>query len=150
MAVAATLHVFCRNHFELYSAQTGISSKLHEVEASKHSQKHLVAALDLCDGQETELLLCYNRNYLPCCATCMACRCSSETNSNCYFAHTNIPTHRHLSFSEVARRGQYRYLHNWQQSFDAQCQRYNNQLARIVEQRKHSQFWQYGRRQVQQ
>lgn len=35
---------------------------LYEIENSKREQSQLVAAIDLCDGQDTELLLCYNRN----------------------------------------------------------------------------------------
>lgn len=45
----------------MVSEQTGQSTRLHEIETSKRSQTQLIAALDLCDGQETELLLCYNR-----------------------------------------------------------------------------------------
>lgn len=45
----------------MVSEQTGQSTRLHEIESSKRSQTQLIAALDLCDGQETELLLCYNR-----------------------------------------------------------------------------------------
>ncbi|XP_037029821.1 GTPase-activating Rap/Ran-GAP domain-like protein 3 isoform X2 [Bradysia coprophila] len=49
-----------KHHFEVVSEQTGQSTRLHEIETSKRSQTQLIAALDLCDGQETELLLCYN------------------------------------------------------------------------------------------
>ena len=52
---------FYRHHFDIVCAQTGQITKLHEIETTKRSQTQLVAALDLCDGQETELLLCYNR-----------------------------------------------------------------------------------------
>lgn len=50
-----------KHHFEIVSEQTGLSTKLHETDTGKRSQTHLVGALELCDGQETELLLCYNR-----------------------------------------------------------------------------------------
>lgn len=50
-----------KHHFEIVSEHTGHSTRLHETDSCKKSQTHLVAALDLCDGQETELLLCYNR-----------------------------------------------------------------------------------------
>lgn len=43
--------------------QTGQCTRLHDIESSKRSQSQLVTAVDLCDGHETELLLCYNRKY---------------------------------------------------------------------------------------
>lgn len=52
-----------KHHFEIVSEHTGHSTRLHETDSCKKSQTHLVAALDLCDGQETELLLCYNRKF---------------------------------------------------------------------------------------
>lgn len=52
-----------RYHYEIVCEQTGQSTRLHELENSKRSQSQLVAAVDLCDGQETELLLCYNRKH---------------------------------------------------------------------------------------
>jgi hypothetical protein len=59
-----TGQLFCvgfKHHFEIVSEQSGQSWRLHEHETNKKSQTHLVAALDLYDGQDTELLLCYNR-----------------------------------------------------------------------------------------
>lgn len=53
----------CRHHFEIVSEQTGQCTRLHDIESSKRSQSQLVTAVDLCDGHETELLLCYNRKY---------------------------------------------------------------------------------------
>ena len=50
-----------RHHFEIVSELTGHGTKLHETDTTKRTQTHLVAALDLYDGQDTELLLCYNR-----------------------------------------------------------------------------------------
>lgn len=50
-----------RHHFEIVCEQSGTCTKLHEVETAKRSQTQLITAVDLCDGQETELLLCYNR-----------------------------------------------------------------------------------------
>lgn len=58
---STAFHSFCRYHYEIVCEQTGQSSRLHELESSKRAQSQLVAAVDLCDGQETELLLCYNR-----------------------------------------------------------------------------------------
>lgn len=52
-----------KHHYEMICEQSGQSVRLHEVETSKRSQAQLVAAVDLYDGQETELLLCYNRMY---------------------------------------------------------------------------------------
>lgn len=52
-----------KHHFEIVCEQTGQCTRLHDIETSKRSQSQLVAAMDLCDGQETELLLCYNRKY---------------------------------------------------------------------------------------
>lgn len=43
--------------------QTGTTTRLHEVEPAKRNQTQLTAAIELCDGLETELLLCYNRKY---------------------------------------------------------------------------------------
>lgn len=50
-----------KNSFEIISEATGQSTKLHEADTRKQTAVHLVAALDLYDGQDTELLLCYNR-----------------------------------------------------------------------------------------
>lgn len=50
-----------KHHFEVVCEQSGQFTRLHDIETSKRSQAQLVAAMDLCDGQETELLLCYNR-----------------------------------------------------------------------------------------
>lgn len=58
--------IYCsgfKHHFEVLYETTGHSARIHEVDASKRSQTQLVAAVDLCDGQEKELLLCYNRKY---------------------------------------------------------------------------------------
>ncbi|XP_055643647.1 GTPase-activating Rap/Ran-GAP domain-like protein 3 isoform X2 [Toxorhynchites rutilus septentrionalis] len=49
-----------KNCFEIVSELTGHSTKLHEADSRKQTAIHLVAALDLYDGQDTELLLCYN------------------------------------------------------------------------------------------
>lgn len=62
--------IYCfgfKHHFEVVYETTGHTSRIHEVEASKRSQTQLVAVVDLCDGQEKELLLCYNReiNHVP-------------------------------------------------------------------------------------
>lgn len=53
-----------RHHFEIVSENSGYCVKLHEADTSKKSQTHLITALDLYDGQDTELLLCYNRKFL--------------------------------------------------------------------------------------
>lgn len=50
-----------RHHFEIVCEQTSHCTRLHDIESSKRTQSQLVAAVDLCDGHETELLLCYNR-----------------------------------------------------------------------------------------
>ncbi|KAL9881672.1 GTPase-activating Rap/Ran-GAP domain-like protein 3 isoform 3-T3 [Glossina fuscipes fuscipes] len=49
-----------RYHYEIVCDQTGVATRLHEVESSKRNQTQLTAAIELCDGLETELLLCYN------------------------------------------------------------------------------------------
>ncbi|XP_031635963.1 GTPase-activating Rap/Ran-GAP domain-like protein 3 isoform X2 [Contarinia nasturtii] len=49
-----------KHHFEIVCEQTGHCTRLHDIESSKRSQSQLVTAVDLCDGHETELLLCYN------------------------------------------------------------------------------------------
>lgn len=49
-----------RNHWELINGRTGHNRMLHQVEGNR---PHLVAALDLYEDQEIELLLCYNRKY---------------------------------------------------------------------------------------
>ncbi|XP_037933070.1 GTPase-activating Rap/Ran-GAP domain-like protein 3 [Teleopsis dalmanni] len=49
-----------RYHYEVICDQTGTITRLHEVEPSKRSQAQLTDAIELCDGLETELLLCYN------------------------------------------------------------------------------------------
>lgn len=52
-----------RHHYEIVCEHTGQTTRFYEIESSKRAQTQLIAALDLCDGQETELLLCYNRMY---------------------------------------------------------------------------------------
>ncbi|TMW51106.1 hypothetical protein DOY81_003806 [Sarcophaga bullata] len=47
-------------HYEIVCDQTGIATRLHEIEPAKRNQAQLTAAIELCDGLETELLLCYN------------------------------------------------------------------------------------------
>ncbi|XP_059224080.1 GTPase-activating Rap/Ran-GAP domain-like protein 3 isoform X1 [Stomoxys calcitrans] len=47
-------------HYEIVCDQSGVATRLHEVEPAKRSQTQLTAAIELCDGLETELLLCYN------------------------------------------------------------------------------------------
>ena len=52
-----------RHIYEIVSEVTGHITKVHEIDSIKRPQTHLVAALDLYDGQDTELLLCYNREF---------------------------------------------------------------------------------------
>jgi hypothetical protein len=47
-----------RHQFDLVNERTGEVSRLHAVEGSR---AHLVAAVDLYEDEEPELLLCYNR-----------------------------------------------------------------------------------------
>lgn len=47
-----------RHQFDLVNERTGEVSRLHAVEGSR---AHLVAAIDLYEDEEPELLLCYNR-----------------------------------------------------------------------------------------
>ena len=51
-----------RHHYELIYA-SGATRSVH-VEASV--KPHLVAALDLCEDEEPELLLCYNSTFIFC------------------------------------------------------------------------------------
>ncbi|XP_049532559.1 GTPase-activating Rap/Ran-GAP domain-like protein 3 isoform X1 [Anopheles darlingi] len=67
-----------RHHFEIVSELTGHATKLHETDTLKRSQTHLVAALDLYDGQDTEILLCYNH-------TCHFQKLSEECNNSTEF-----------------------------------------------------------------
>nr|XP_040223872.2 GTPase-activating Rap/Ran-GAP domain-like protein 3 isoform X2 [Anopheles coluzzii]XP_040223874.2 GTPase-activating Rap/Ran-GAP domain-like protein 3 isoform X2 [Anopheles coluzzii]XP_049461475.1 GTPase-activating Rap/Ran-GAP domain-like protein 3 isoform X2 [Anopheles coluzzii] len=67
-----------RHHFEIVSELTGHGTKLHETDTTKRTQTHLVAALDLYDGQDTELLLCYNH-------TCHFQKLSEECNNSTEF-----------------------------------------------------------------
>lgn len=50
-----------RHQFDLVNERTGEVSRLHAVEGSR---AHLVAAIDLYEDEEPELLLCYNRKSL--------------------------------------------------------------------------------------
>jgi hypothetical protein len=50
-----------RHQFDLVNERTGEVSRLHAVEGSR---AHLVAAVDLYEDEEPELLLCYNRKSL--------------------------------------------------------------------------------------
>ncbi|XP_067641103.1 GTPase-activating Rap/Ran-GAP domain-like protein 3 isoform X1 [Eurosta solidaginis] len=47
-------------HYEIVCDQTGTATRLYDLEAVKRNQAQLTAAIELCDGLETELLLCYN------------------------------------------------------------------------------------------
>lgn len=47
-----------RHQFDLVGERSGEVVKLHAVEGSR---SHLVAAVDLYEDEEPELLLCYNR-----------------------------------------------------------------------------------------
>ncbi|XP_052567253.1 GTPase-activating Rap/Ran-GAP domain-like protein 3 isoform X2 [Culex pipiens pallens] len=67
-----------KHTFEVVSESTGHSTKLHEADTKKQAGIHLVAALDLYDGQDTELLLCYNH-------TCHFQKLSDECNSSTEF-----------------------------------------------------------------
>ncbi|XP_058447300.1 GTPase-activating Rap/Ran-GAP domain-like protein 3 isoform X3 [Malaya genurostris] len=67
-----------RNCFEIVSELSGHSTKLHEADSRKQTTIHLVAALDLYDGQDTELLLCYNH-------TCHFQKLSDETTNSTEF-----------------------------------------------------------------
>ncbi|XP_031357939.1 GTPase-activating Rap/Ran-GAP domain-like protein 3 isoform X2 [Photinus pyralis] len=46
-----------KNHWDIVNGRTGIARHLHTVDSAK---AHLVAALDLYEDQEVQLLLCYN------------------------------------------------------------------------------------------
>lgn len=86
-------NVFCcgfKHHFEIVNESTGHSNRIHEIEASKRSQTQLVAALDLHDGQEKELLLCYNRTLDP------------YPLEVPFLTNYNLPS-RHLSLPEARR-----------------------------------------------
>ncbi|XP_036318191.1 GTPase-activating Rap/Ran-GAP domain-like protein 3 isoform X2 [Rhagoletis pomonella] len=47
-------------HYEIVCDQTGTATRLYDLETAKRNQAQLTAAIELCDGLETELLLCYN------------------------------------------------------------------------------------------
>lgn len=47
-----------KNHWDVVNGRTGYAQHLHTVEGAK---TRLVAALDLYEDQEVQLLLCYNR-----------------------------------------------------------------------------------------
>lgn len=51
-----------KNHWDVVNGRTGYAQHLYTVEGAK---THLVAALDLYEDQEVQLLLCYNRKTLP-------------------------------------------------------------------------------------
>ncbi|XP_055295173.1 GTPase-activating Rap/Ran-GAP domain-like protein 3 isoform X2 [Sitodiplosis mosellana] len=71
-----------KHHFEVVCEQTGQCTRLHDIESSKRSQSQLVTAVDLCDGHETELLLCYNH-------TCHFQKISDENKTNEFDFHWN-------------------------------------------------------------
>lgn len=54
-----TLCCGVRHHFELISASG--STRILHIEGTP--KPHVVAALDLCEDEEPELLLCYNSTY---------------------------------------------------------------------------------------
>ncbi|XP_054729663.1 GTPase-activating Rap/Ran-GAP domain-like protein 3 isoform X1 [Anastrepha obliqua] len=47
-------------HYEIVCDQIGTATRLYDLEQAKRNQAQLTAAIELCDGMETELLLCYN------------------------------------------------------------------------------------------
>ncbi|KAG5862060.1 hypothetical protein JTB14_004202 [Gonioctena quinquepunctata] len=51
-----------KNHWDIVNGRTGHAQHLHTVESNK---AHLVAALDLYEDQEIQLLLCYNLCAFP-------------------------------------------------------------------------------------
>lgn len=53
-----------RHHYDIICDQTGTIRRLYEVDLAKRNQAQLTAAIELCDGLETEILLCYNRKFL--------------------------------------------------------------------------------------
>ncbi|XP_055707592.1 GTPase-activating Rap/Ran-GAP domain-like protein 3 isoform X2 [Phlebotomus papatasi] len=71
-----------KHNFDVVCESTGQSFRLHEIEISKRSQTQLVAALDLYDGHETELLLCYNH-------TCHFQKLDDEGSSTEFDFHWN-------------------------------------------------------------
>ncbi|XP_055677387.1 GTPase-activating Rap/Ran-GAP domain-like protein 3 isoform X3 [Lutzomyia longipalpis] len=71
-----------KHNFDVVCESTGQSFRLHEIEMSKRSQTQLVAALDLYDGHETELLLCYNH-------TCHFQKLDDENSSTEFDFHWN-------------------------------------------------------------
>lgn len=50
-----------RYHFEVVNYTTGVLNKIFELEMAKRNHVRLNSCIELCDGLETELLLCYNR-----------------------------------------------------------------------------------------
>lgn len=50
-----------KNHWDIVNGRNGIARHFHTVEGAK---AHLVAALDLYEDQEIQLLLCYNRKFV--------------------------------------------------------------------------------------
>ncbi|XP_055846645.1 GTPase-activating Rap/Ran-GAP domain-like protein 3 isoform X2 [Episyrphus balteatus] len=71
-----------RYYYEVVCDQTGSATRLFEVDASKRNQAQLNAAIELCDGQETELLLCYNH-------TCHFQKLNKDTTSTEFDFHWN-------------------------------------------------------------
>ncbi|XP_037917426.1 GTPase-activating Rap/Ran-GAP domain-like protein 3 [Hermetia illucens] len=71
-----------KHHFEIVCDQSGAATKLHEVETSKRNHAQLINAVELCDGQETELLLCYNH-------TCHFQKITEEVNTTEFDFHWN-------------------------------------------------------------
>lgn len=91
-----------KHHWELVNGKSGSIRHFHTAESGK---PHLVAALDLYEDQEIQLLLCYNRNItttskiheLYVCAfadTCHFQKIADETSTNTEFDfHWNsVPT----------------------------------------------------------
>lgn len=50
-----------KHHWELVNGKNGVIRHFHTSDSGK---PHLVAALDLYEDQEIQLLLCYNRNFI--------------------------------------------------------------------------------------
>ncbi|GAB6031593.1 hypothetical protein CHUAL_009358 [Chamberlinius hualienensis] len=71
-----------KHQFDLINEKSGESMKLHQVEGNK--QVHLVAAADIYEDEEAELLLCYNH-------TSHFQKLNEETSNEFDFQWTSVP-----------------------------------------------------------
>ncbi|ERL87527.1 hypothetical protein D910_04918 [Dendroctonus ponderosae] len=75
-----------KNHWDVVNGRSGQAQHLYTVEGTR---THLVAALDLYEDQEIQLMLCYNRNLIPRKKSGKSLHCVVNLPDTCHFQKLN-------------------------------------------------------------